>query len=67
MKMADRPTLPDTEIEITAEMIAAGVDCFYDLPELLGPSEEQLGDTLKRAVHAMLGVRRLSCCGAGAP
>jgi hypothetical protein len=45
---------PGNEIEVTPEMIEAGIDCFYDLPELLGPSKEQLQDAVKRSFLAML-------------
>ena len=46
------------EIEITPAMIEAGVDCFYELPELLGPSPEQLREAISRAFCAMLRVHR---------
>jgi hypothetical protein len=40
------------EIEVTPAMIEAGIEAL-DLPELLGPSEEELGDALGRAFIAM--------------
>jgi hypothetical protein len=49
---------PGNEIEITPEMIEAGVDVFYDLPELLGPSVEDLWATLRRAFSVMVQVQR---------
>jgi hypothetical protein len=52
---------PASEIEITPEMIEAGVDVFYDLPELLGPSAEQLKATLCRAFSVMIQVHRAHC------
>lgn len=58
---ADRPAIAqadESEIEITPEMIEAGIDKLYDLPELLGPSREELGEALKCAFHAMLSAHR---------
>jgi hypothetical protein len=49
---------PEAEIEITPAMIDARVDIFYDLPELLGPSEEGLRATLRRAFSMMVQVHR---------
>lgn len=51
---AEEVGAPEMEIEITPEMIEAAIDVFYDLPELLGPSPEQLRDAIKRAFLAML-------------
>jgi hypothetical protein len=48
----------ECDVEITPEMIEAGIDCFYDLPELLGPSKEQLEKALSRAFCRMLLVRK---------
>ena len=39
----------NAEIELTPAMVEAGVECFYDLPELLGPNAEQLRMTFARA------------------
>lgn len=44
------------EIEVTPEMLEAGVECFYELPELLGPSKDELSEALKRAFLRMLEV-----------
>ena len=46
------------EDEVTSAMIDAGVELFYDLPELLGPSSEELRDTVKRVFLLMLQVHR---------
>lgn len=43
----------DGRIEVTPEMLDAGHDCFMDLRELLGPSREELLDTIKRAFIRM--------------
>ncbi len=56
-----------SEVEITAEMIDAGLDCFYELPELLGPTEDQLRETLKVAFCAMLRARREYQTGSALP
>jgi hypothetical protein len=53
VELAECDRLAD-EIEVTPEMIEAGVSCLYDLPELLGPSEEQLKAALKAAFCAMI-------------
>ena len=50
------------EDEVTPEMMEAGVDCFYDLPELLGPSGEELRSTLKKAFQRMIEVRLEQRC-----
>ena len=57
-------TKQECEIEITPEMLNAGLGCFWDLPELLGPDEEDLRVTLKRAFLRMLEVRREQCSSA---
>jgi len=51
----DDDTAP--KIEVTPEMIEAGVRVLYDLPKLLGPSPEELGDAVKRTFLAMLQVQ----------
>ena len=59
----DRPAAKGrdaSEIEVTPEMLDTGVDCFYDLPELLGPTEERLRDTPKTAFLRMLRAHRVS-------
>jgi hypothetical protein len=43
-----------TEIEVTPEMIDAGVDCLFDMTrELLGPSPDELRAALAAAYRAM--------------
>jgi hypothetical protein len=46
------------EDEVTSAMIDAGVELFYDLPELLGPSNKELRDTVKRVFLLMLQMHR---------
>jgi hypothetical protein len=49
--------MPDVdEIEVTPEMIEAGIDKLYDLPELLGPSPEQLREAVRAVFNEMLRV-----------
>jgi hypothetical protein len=50
---------PVKDIEITPEMIEAGVGIFYDLPELLGPSVDELRATLRVAFSVMIQARRM--------
>lgn len=47
----------DCLTEITPEMIEAGVSCFYELPELLGPTRDDLAGAVRCAYLAMLAVR----------
>jgi hypothetical protein len=54
----DRSATNSTEIEIAPEMIEAGTDVFYDLPELLGPSAGELRASLRRAFSVMVQVQR---------
>lgn len=56
--MREKIQMHGPTIEVTSKMIEAGVDAFYDLPEILGPSVEQLGETLKRAFIAMVEIQR---------
>jgi hypothetical protein len=44
------------QIEVTPEMIDAGLDRMPDLPELLGPPEEELREAIKAGFSAMLRV-----------
>lgn len=55
--MTKRGPSSDYEIEITPEMIEAGLDCLSDLPELCWASET-LGAALARAFRAMLLTKR---------
>jgi hypothetical protein len=52
------PSDPSDEIEVTPGMVDAGIDCLYDLPELLGPTQEQLRFALTQAFRAMLRARQ---------
>lgn len=49
---AGRPTL--TETEVTPAMLDLAVDVFLELPELLGPSPEELRAALAKAFRVML-------------
>ena len=42
---------------VTDEMIDAGIDCFWDLPELLGSSEDDLRETLRLAYLRMRSIQ----------
>jgi hypothetical protein len=53
----DSARASEHDIEITPEMIAAGLECLYDLPELLGPSQDELGRALSRAFFVMRRVQ----------
>jgi hypothetical protein len=59
---SDRPAT-ECEIEVTPAMIEAGVDVFYDLPELLGPGEEALKEAVKLAFLAMYRASGKVHCG----
>ena len=55
---ATRGIAPGTEkIEVTPEMIEAGIDRLFELPELIVPME-LLPEALKAAFCAMLRVHR---------
>lgn len=58
--MADRPTLKEEEIVITPEMIEAGMECYWKLPELLGPDEDELRWLAANLYRRMEEARRLS-------
>ncbi len=45
---------PEREIEVTPEMIAAGVEVFWDLPEILGPSSGELRECVRKSFIAMV-------------
>jgi hypothetical protein len=55
---------PGTDIEVTPEMIEAGVDCFFDTPgsELLWSSPEDFRDVVKRCFLTMLRMRSGHSC-----
>lgn len=60
---SDSPNKPSTNDTVTEEMIDAGVECLWDLPmdvlpELLGPSEQQLREILKRVFIRMDEVKK---------
>jgi hypothetical protein len=53
-----------TDIEVTLEMIEAGVDCFFDTPgsELLWSSPEDFRDVVRRCFLTMLRMRSEHPC-----
>lgn len=53
--------LNEIDIEVTPEMVDAGLACLYDLPELLGPSGDQLAKAVTLAFVAMLKARPIQC------
>jgi hypothetical protein len=57
----DRPHSTDVEIEVTPAMIEAGVDVFYDLPEM-PPGEQELRAAVSRCFLAMLRASRKDHC-----
>jgi len=54
-------SLNEVEIKVTPEMVDAGLACLYDLPELLGPSSDQLAKAITKAFVAMLKAHPVQC------